>query len=83
MNILTRRVWVGKILHNIRLKIQCRRSAIPEAWELTLKFRPMVGYFSYFLSLAERKNIIVPQKIFPVVNVHNQNRKRKVTFVTF
>ena len=33
-NIWTRRVWVSKILHNIRLKIQCRRSATPKAWEL-------------------------------------------------
>ena len=34
ITILTRAIWVGKILHNIRLKIQCRRSAIPKAWEL-------------------------------------------------
>ena len=34
INIFTRKVWVGKILHNIRLKIQCRWSAIPKAWEL-------------------------------------------------
>ena len=34
INILTRRVWVGKILHKILLKISCRRSTIPKAWEL-------------------------------------------------
>ena len=35
MKILIRKVWVGKILHNFRLKIQGRRSALPQAWELT------------------------------------------------
>ena len=35
INTLTRRVWVGKILHNIRLKIHCRRSATSKAWELS------------------------------------------------
>ena len=34
ISILTRRVWVGKILHNIRMKIQWRRSAVPKASEL-------------------------------------------------
>ena len=29
-------VCVGKILHNIRLKIQWRRSAVPKAWELRI-----------------------------------------------
>ena len=36
MNNLTRRGWAGKILHNTRLKVQCPRSAIPQAWELTI-----------------------------------------------
>ena len=34
MKILIRKVWVGNILHNFRLKIQGRRSALPQAWEL-------------------------------------------------
>ena len=45
MNILTWRVWAGKILHNIRLKIQCRGSAIPKAWEL---IKPKNGIFRTF-----------------------------------
>ena len=35
INILAGRVLVGKILRNISLKFQCRRYAIPQAWELT------------------------------------------------
>ena len=46
---------------------------------LTLKLRPRSGYFLYFLSLAERENTILSQKIFPAVNIHNQSRKREVT----
>ena len=34
INILTRRVLGGKIFHNLRLNIQCRRSAISQALEL-------------------------------------------------
>ena len=37
IKILTRRVWVGKILHNIRLKIQGRRSALLYACALNKK----------------------------------------------
>ena len=34
MNILTRSDCVGKSLHNIRLKVQGRRSALPQPCEL-------------------------------------------------
>ena len=37
ISIFVRRVLVCKILHNKRLKIQCRRSASPTAWELRKK----------------------------------------------
>ena len=49
INILAGRVLVGKILRNISLKIQCRRYAIPQAWELNI-FRI---YHELYLKIKE------------------------------
>ena len=55
IKILAPKVWVSKILHTIRLKVQGRRCALPQAWELITVRECLIALFFQIRNDREKK----------------------------